>query len=587
MPEPNSPSSVEAHGMQWTCVPEFAAAIPLLDVLKLRRPSALGHGELVKDNPVRSVACLADPLQPDGLRLYVKRYKFPHRSTRLKHLILPTQPAREWKASRALQAAGIHTCDVLAIAVRRRNLLPREGFLVSREIPDTLGLTNFLRDQLPDLEAQRPGYRAQLIDELAALTAAIVDGGFYHHDYHAGNLLIRPQAPAGERIYVVDLHSARCRRPGRRGLLRMLGMLALSLPSLSHQDQTTFLRAFLARWEGGPGPPHGRRASPSDATCARWAALVKKAHAGLRRHHLRSRTRRCLVRGTLFTVDTTGAFRVHRRRDFPLDAALSAVWTHADAVSGPQSVVKGKAPSGSGARVLRKGRRTEVTLCLSDAVPPLDASRPARPAQLTSGRVCVKSFRRDSLLARCKDALRLSGRARIAWTASHGFSVRRIAAARPLALLESRSKLSALPDYLVMEALHTDGSVAALAAGRLPQGPARRRLGQAVASLLGQLAQEEVYHPDTKPGNLLVKETDGQYKLWLVDLDRAKFATPLTRRRWVKCLTRLNAGLPAQVTVLDRMRCLRECGRGRWSARERLQIARKVQRLSLRRRGPE
>ncbi|KPK64956.1 MAG: hypothetical protein AMK73_04380, partial [Planctomycetes bacterium SM23_32] len=84
--------------------------------------------------------------------------------------------------------------------------------------------------------------------------------------------------------------------------------------------------------------------------------------------------------------------------------------------------------------------------------------------------------------------------------------------------------------------------------------------------------------------NVLVRRTDDGFRLYLVDLERTRFDRPLTRDRWVKCLARLNAGLPASVSLLDRMRCLRACGRGRWSARERLSVARDVYALSLTRR---
>jgi hypothetical protein len=97
------------------------------------------------------------------------------------------------------------------------------------------------------------------------------------------------------------------------------------------------------------------------------------------------------------------------------------------------------------------------------------------------------------------------------------------------------------------------------------------------------MAEEEAYHPDTKPSNLLAKPVGQDWRIWLVDLDRAQFDMRWTRRTWVKSLARLNAGLPGQATLLDRMRCLRECGRGRWDPDTRLKLAREVYRLSLRR----
>lgn len=561
-------TTVRAHGVEWLAVQEFGPTIGRLDLERSRHPDALSPEEFVKDNTVRTVMRMPDPDDPGGPGLYLKRYKFRDFPGCLKHLFVATKPAREWEVCRGLQRAGIRTCDVLAIAVRRERALPREGFLLSREIASATSLPQFVQDELPELEADHPEYRAEIIEEMAALTAVLVDGGFEHRDYHAGNLMICPGLPAGQRLHVVDLHSIRLRRPTRRGLLRMLGMLTMStrLPGASGDDDAELLAAFLARWQGGPGL--------SEDALARWSERVATSRTRLRRRHMRSRTRRCLVRSTLFAVDRTDGFHVHRRRDFPMTAALEAIRLHDEAV----------AEGAEGAEVLHTGRRTEVTLCRCKAVPPFDVNRPAPPEQIGPGWVCVKSFRRPSLLDRWKDVWRARSRAKVAWIASRGFDVRAIPAARPLALLESRSKLYGSPDYLITEALDNDGSLGALAFRGLPTGSKRRQLGREVARLLNLLAREEVYHPDTKPTNVLVKNVGGESGLWLVDLDRARFEARLTPSRWVKCLTRLNAGLPAQVSLLDRMRCLRECGRGRWNERERLRIARRIYRSSLRQR---
>jgi len=549
--------------MRWLVVREFADVLPRLDLERARRPEALGAEEHVKDNTVRTVMRLADPARPDGPGLYVKRYKFRSRAERLKHLLLPTKPRVEWRACRALRRAGIPTCDVLAIAVRRRWGLAREGFLVSREVAGAVSLPAFLRERTTEADEARA-----LIDELADLTVRLARAGLYHSDYHAGNLLIRPDAPPGERLFVVDQHSIHRRRPTRRRLLGMLAMLtrSLDLPGASADDPEPLLAAFLRHWRG-------LEEAPAELV-ARWSGRLARVRRRQHRRHMRSRTRRCLVESSLFTIETAGGFRVHRRRDFPLRAALDAVWRHTDAVR--------DARPGDG--VLHKGRRTEVTVCRCDAVPPFDRGQPAPPRMLKQGNVCVKSFRRDSLVERLKDVMRLRSRALTMWVAARGFRVRGVPAARSFALLESRWKLPGTPDYVVMEALDNDGTLGDLAArGPLDEAD-RRRLGEAIAGLFNQLADQNVYHPDTKPTNILVKRAGREFRLWLVDLDRARFDTTVTRGRWVKCLARLNAGLPGQIGLLDRMRCLRLCSRDRWDFAERLRIARDVYTLSLTRR---
>jgi len=503
------------------------------------------------------VARLPDPSAPDGPGLFVKRYKFRDLRDRIRHVFTPAKPEVEWRVCRALAAAGIRTCDVLAIGLRRIHGMPREGFLVSREIPSVVTLRQFLRAGGQDA-------RRSLVDELAEVTARLADAGFHHRDYHAGNILVRPDAAHGERLYIVDLHSIRIGRPRRRHMLRMLAMLDDSTRKVGagREDRRAFLRAFLGRWQGGPGA--------SDDSVRRWTWMARRAQRALHRRHMASRTRRCIVRSSLFTPDRAGGYRLHRRRDFRAGTALDAVERHRAAL----------ARNAPGCEVLRDGRKTQVTLCPCDAVPPLAGVRPAPDDRVGPGRVCVKAFVRAGPVQRLKDLLRPRSRARRAWIASHGLHVRGIPAPRPLALLERRIGAA---DYLITEAIPHDGDLGELAARGLPAGAWRRRLGCAIAGLLDRLAREEVRHPDTKPTNFLVGGQGDEVRLHLVDLDRMRFGTPATARTWIKNLAQLNAGLPADVTLLDRMRCLRDCSRGRWGRAERLRIARQVHSLSLER----
>ncbi|NLW49879.1 MAG: hypothetical protein GXY85_03425 [Candidatus Brocadiaceae bacterium] len=557
---PHEADTAQAHGLAWRIVPGFAPTLSRVDLERARRPDALSAQERVKDNTVRSVVRLPDPDRPDGPGLYVKRYKFRSRTERLRHLLLPTKPHVEWRACRLLRRAGIPTCDVLAIAVRRRHGLPQEGFLISREVADAVSLAAYLRTRPPAApEAD------ELVAELADITVRLARAGLYHDDYHTGNLLIRPAAPPGERLFVVDQHSIHRRRPTPRRMLDMLSMLTRSsgLPGASAEDARPLLRAVVHRWTGQSEPPEG--------LVDGWAGGLSRIQRRQHRTHMRSRTRRCLKESSLFTTDRADGFGIHRRRDFDLQAVLDAVRRHGEAVRGARP----------DARVQRTGRRTEVTIVPGDRVPPFDVSRPAAPELRRQGPVCVKSFRRDSLGERLKDAGRLRGRARAMWVAARGFAVRGIPSVRPLALLESRYALSGAPDYVVMEAPDADGTLCELAASEALDAAARRRLSEAVAGLLNRLADEEVYHRDTKPTNVLVRREGNGFRLWLVDLDRVRFDRPLTHGLWVKCLARLNAGIPGRVGLLDRMRCLRLCGRGRWAAAERLSIAREVYALSL------
>lgn len=550
--------------MEWKSTAAFAPAIPLLDLAPLRRPRDLPQDVLVKDSTTRTVARVRDPLAPDGPGLYVKRDKFRDLTDNLRHVLTPSKCRIEWRMSGALTDADIRTCNVLAYAVRRHFGVPVEGFAVSREIPGVRPLAGLVRE----VEGQA---MRELVQELAAVTARLAANGFYHRDYHVGNIVARPDAPAGQRVYVLDLHSVRRRKVRGRHVQAMLTMLGHSAAArgVPGAQQEAFLRMFLAQWRTG--------SVAGEEAFQRWRDGLSMGKRRYHRERIRSRTKRCVKESSLFTCDNAEGLRIWRRRDFPVQSAIAAVEAHRRAVAGGRDN-RGVFRNG------RQGGRTELTVVPCDAVPPCGPNQPVPPQQVTPGRVCVKAFRRDAWIERLKDVLRPRGRARAAWMAHRMFKVAGVPAPRPLALLEARSKLSGRPDYLVVEALENDGDLFAYTATRELSQAQRTALGRAVAALLNRLAEEEIYHPDTKPTNILVREKDGGYRLWLVDLDRACHGRPLGRERWVKMLARVNAGLPSQITLLDRMRVLRRCAQGRWSAQERQEVARRALELSIQRR---
>ncbi len=554
---PEQSVRVNAHGMQWRTSADFAGVLPRLDIDLARRPERPGPAELVKDNLARTLVRMPHPVRPDGPRLYIKRFKFDRIQRKLRQLIRRTQAAREYRASRELLSRGIPTCRALALGEHRRGLFHQEAFVVIEEIPGAVTLAHYAASQrwrTLDYEVRR-----QVIEELAELVAQMMRSGVCHDDLHLENILIVPSRPPGRRLFVLDLHRVRLKRRSRAGAVRMLVFLADSSRKLgvSSTDQIRFLRVLLEKWKGA------RAAGPQ--AVARWARRVRVARERHHRRHMRSRTRRCLIESSRFTRDRAGGFGVWRRRDFPLQAALATVESHETALRSPRH--KGL--------VRKEAARTQIS------------HLPDSP----QGALYVKAFLRRSIGERIKDLLRWKGRARAAWIAHRGFGVRGLPIPAGLALLEAHGKLAGRPDYLITEAIEADGDLRLMTCSggpgepipccALAAGAEHRALAAAVADLFRLLADREVLHSDMKPSNILVRRASGGFRLWLVDLDRARFGVRWRRRHWVHHLAQCNAGLPATVTVLDRMRCLRRCGQARWRPEERLRIARAVLKKSL------
>jgi len=559
------PTYVQAGDIRWLVAEGFAAVLASLDWQGTRDLKSFPERWLVKDNTVRTVAHLPDPAVPDGPGYFVKRYKFRSFKEKLKHLVVPTKAMQEWRICGDLRASGIPTCEVLAAGEGRKRALLREAFLISQEIPHTVELKKFVLGR--GWHEREGNYKEQLVEELACLTGRLVRLGYYHRDFHAGNILIQPDSPRGYRLFVLDLHSVRKRKLRPRHVLRMLSMLANStdLPGVTPADRLRFLVLFLRTWKGVGRVARGE--------VLWWAGQVESKRKVLHTRHMRSRTRRCLVQSTLFTRHNYGAYYVHRRRDFPVESACKAAELHMQTLAGRDA----------GCCLCKEGDRTAVTLCPCDSVPPFEVNRPAEPHQLREGVVCVKSFSHRSLGDRLKDVFRFRSRARQAWIGLSGFAARGLPAAKPLALLERRNRLGAGPDFLIMEALSDTCTLHQFAERPLRQDE-RRALTEALARLLNELFDKAVYHPDLKPTNVLVQDVGGEVKLWLVDMARVRFQSHGAKRRWIRYLSQLNAGLPLRITMLDRMRFLRMCSGGEWDGQERLRIAKAVYEKSLRRR---
>lgn len=548
---------VEAHGLNWRAVRDFADELEALDINKVRNPHGEPGVELVKDSLYRTVVRMASPSEGGSAGVFVKRIKLDRFGRRLKALVRGTQAAREWKVSRAMIRRGIPTSRVLAMAENRDGLFCQEAFLISRELPNAVTVRNYLKSIRGSRDAQRR--RRELVEEMASLLVRMIDRGIGHGDLHVGNVMINPNAPRGERLYVLDVHRVKVGGPGRRGIIRMMVYLADSTSQLGvgPLERLRFLRRVLRAWRG--------RAADEGDRLRRWARRVERAWKRRHRRHMRSRTKRCVEQSSEFTCGRSGGFRIYRRRCFPVDKALEAVRGHLGTDEGAES----------GCDVRKDGPRTKISRCV-----------------LSSGReIFIKAFKRDSLWDRVKGVFRPKGRAMKAWIAHRGLEVRGIPQARALCLLESNNKLGGEPDYLITEAVEGGTDLQELARGQSPNHPRHeelclsdmeiRALGESVAGLFRDMAAARVRHGDMKPSNIVVGIEKDEFGLSLVDLDSVKFEEEWKRRHWVLHLAQCNAGLDAGISPLQRMRSLRTIGRNRWTASERLSIAREVLEMSM------
>lgn len=493
----------------------LAEVLPALDGLRDRKDTAVA-----KANRMRTV--LRVPL-PGGA-VFLKRYHVQGIGEKLKYLVVPTRAAAEWRAARAMRAAGLPVPRAVMAGVKKRGPFLADGCFASEEIAGAEDLVPFVALERPPGRGDA-GRRALLAD-LARLVRRMHDAGFRHRDLHGGNLLVTGPA-IDPHLHLIDLHTVTRRRRVRRRT--RLGNLAKLLHSLATVANAADVLRFLRSYEGSAPVLGAERAA--------LAGLFRRVSA-LERRRQRSRTKRCLRDSSEFVTERVGPYRLFRRRVVDPSGVLLAAGDHLLAMErGGTAVLKDAARSAISREIL---------------MGPADAAA-----------AVVKRTRIRGPVDLLKNAFRRP-RGRASWVNGNGLLVRRFAAARPLALLERGRWPLRGESFLLMEDVsgltRLDLFVLKRYAGDL--SPERRaeklRLVRGFARFVRRLHRGGVYHGDLKAVNVFVSTAPGEEpRFVLVDYDRVRFGRRVGRRRRVKNLAQIAASVAVLVTRTDRLRFFR------------------------------
>ncbi len=393
---------------------------PGVELVEGRRHRLVGPGRLV-DAPPRDGRLRLDEWKRSGRLTTVKRG--PHRvvyradlaegSVYVKHFLVPNfrAKARQWfrsgkgrnegRRAAKLEAIGVPTITPVALGERRVRKLLLENFLVTKEIPDTLPLDEFVERRLPLMTEARQGrLRRDLARTLADLTARLHEAGFVHQDFHPGNLLLHLGPDDSLRLAVIDLDALRqIRNLGWGDVRENLALLNHYFWSrCNRSDRYRFLQAYLQarRDPDAPGPRILARAIEKSTRV--WAERLWTRWG-----------RRCWGRNKYFFTEQAGSSRLIASRDLDLATVRGLL-------ADPEALIR--AP---GAIILKDSRTAlvaEATLVVK--------GRPTR--------VICKRFNSKKPLERLLNWVRNSRAAR-AWQAGQHLKSRGIATPDNLAYL--------------------------------------------------------------------------------------------------------------------------------------------------------
>ncbi len=479
-------SETRLTGLHWRLNPPYDHSF----VESFLRAVNSGKARRLRANRVREVSSLT----VRGVNLIIKRYFIRNRKSALKYLLVGSKGGAGWRATRAVLDRGVPTARPVALGTKRRGGFVCDQVLVLEEIPDIERLDTCLR------ESQRKE-RIALLRKLGRFVGEVCSKGVYHRDAHVGNILVRGGSGMEREFFLIDLDSVRCSRcltPCK--VRRTMAKLFFSLNELTAPDERQIvLDAARARLQND---------CPSLET-------IESGSRRLARRQLSSRTRRCVKESSEFTINKAPGVKVFRRRDMSIDDMLQLILSHKDARRARDH------------RLLKESRRAYVTRVA------LRSSRYAKTYIVKEERYgpplrfVLKLFRRS--------------RSMQAWLSGHGFIVRGIPTARPIALVQERLWFVPYRSYLITEYLPDTTNVEEQPAGHGEQLPG---LLPALAEAVAGLFNRKVYHSDLSVKNVLAQRGEGgEWSFYFIDLDAVSFAKRLTVRRRAKNLAQLDDSL--------------------------------------------
>jgi tRNA A-37 threonylcarbamoyl transferase component Bud32 len=521
--------------VRWFVLPELRDCLLGANGLRLDDWLRDGAARIVKHGPHQSVY----HVRLDGLDFHLKQYHVGNVRAWMRSLLRPAKARMECDRALALVQRGLPTFTPIALGECDSS---GSSFLLTRTLENTRTLADFLEITLPTMaEPRRTRLRIRLAGALGRFVAQMHDAGVVHHDFHAGNLLVRLLDNDHFEIFLIDLHAVRLGPPlGWKA--RRANLVVLNRWFVLRSDRTDRRRFWYAYHAASdpklstlPRHPEEARTLARDLEEATWRSNLA---------FWANRDRRCLTTNRYYERLHGPAADGIAVRDLAPDVVRSLL-TDPD---GPFLR--------DDARFLKDSRSTTLV--------EFEANLGGTRRMLVYKRFRLRAWHEPwTTLARLSAAMR-------SWVFGHGLRERWLPTPRPLLILHRRRCGLSAEGYLLAEKIEDAGDLHDFAAfvRRLPatqQQPVLRRRLEAVARLIRELHRRLLSHRDLKATNLLTRlegnrsassfcprgdasiaapvspPMDGDDVVWLIDLVGMTRRTRLTRLRKVRDLARLHA----------------------------------------------
>ena len=515
---------------------------------KVRDVHSYPELSVIKENNVRVSLFLTLP--GSGEVIFVKRYKSLGFMNIFKYFFFSSKASSEWKNMNHFLSNDIPVPIPIAKGEKRKLRCLLDSYLITKAIVNAMPLHNYVADHLDvDKSPDALLKRRILIKKLALLVQQIHNGGFFYRDLHAGNILVL-ESNGETQLCLIDFHKVWHYRYLPIWMrVRDLAQLRNSL-SASRTDRLRFLQEYAKT-----NPSFFKRLKI-------YARRIERKAEKLWRIHLKSRTKRCLLKSSEFDVKKNRSQTIFFNKSYSENLVTDVIETyHNDLISNRLNVLK-------------KTRKEIVSVITVNH----------HQKEL---KVLLKESNYPSFLSRLRYVL-CKSRARKCWFAARGLKVRKITTPSALALIEKRCfglpKQNIILTEFVDQAFELNDYVLKNFKNGLSPCEAHEKKEQFIwefSQTLRNLHQKGIYHADLKSNNVLVKENmEGGWTFYVIDLDRVDFKHHLSFRERSNNLAQINASVADCINLRDRLKFFRNYARGTPIGRQRHKYYRKILEIS-------
>ena len=167
--------------------------------------------------------------------------------------IAGSRPLRELIITEMARKAGLPTIEILA-TIRRRVFWPiYRGDLVSKEIPNSLDLIQWLTRQGKTRDRKKVRDKRKLIRQAGRLVRQIHEVGIYHRDLHLKNFIVKVEDRGAGSLHIIDFDRSAIIHPLKSdkwwaNLMRLDRSVEKWQPRgiwITRTDRLRFLRSYL------------------------------------------------------------------------------------------------------------------------------------------------------------------------------------------------------------------------------------------------------------------------------------------------------------------------------------------------------